>query len=48
VVDGSLENTTSVSVCGDFDEVRCYGVVDELVVFRDEFVQAFLNDLEAK
>ena len=45
MVDGSLENTTSVSMSSNFDEIGSYGVVDELVVFRDELVEAFLDDL---
>ncbi len=45
MVDRSLEDTTSVSMRSNFDEVGSDGVVDELVVFRDELVQAFLDDL---
>ena len=45
VVDGSLEDTTSVPVRGDLDQVGSDGVVDELVVVGNELVQAFLNDL---
>jgi outer membrane receptor protein involved in Fe transport len=45
VVDGSLKNAASVSVGRDFDEVGGNSVVDELVVLRDELVQALLDDL---
>ena len=45
MVDGPLEDTTSVPVRGDLDQVGSDGVVDELVVVGNELVQAFLNDL---
>ena len=45
MVNGSLEDTTAVSVSGDLNEVGCDGVVDELVVFGYELVEAFLDDL---
>ena len=45
MVNGSLEDATSVSVGSDFDQVGSDGVVDELVVFRYKLVQALLDDL---
>lgn len=45
MVDTALKNTTSMSVCGDFNQVGSNCVIDELVVFRYKFVQAFLNNL---
>jgi hypothetical protein len=38
VIDGSLENTTSVSVSGDFNQVGSDSIVDKLVVFGNELV----------
>jgi hypothetical protein len=40
-----LENTTSVSVSCDFDEIGRDSIVDELIVLWYELVQAFLDDL---
>ena len=48
MIDGSLQNPTSVSVSCDFDKVGSDGIVDELVVFRYKLVQAFLDDLQSK
>jgi len=48
VIDGSLQDTTSVSVGCDFDQVGCDGIVDELVVFRYKLVQALLDDLQSE
>ena len=45
VIDRSLEDATSVSVSCDFDKVGCDGIVDELIVFGYELVQAFLDNL---
>jgi stalled ribosome alternative rescue factor ArfA len=45
VVDAPLEDAASVSVGGDLDAVSGDGVVDELVVVRDEPVQALLDDV---
>ena len=45
VIDGSLEDATSVSMGCDFDQVGCDGIVDELIVFGYELVQAFLDNL---
>ena len=45
VIDRSLEDATSVSVGCDFNEVGCDGIVDELVIFGYELVQAFLDNL---
>lgn len=47
MVDASLQDTTSVSVRSDFDAVRGNSIVDELIVFRDQPVQALLNDVVA-
>lgn len=45
MIDRTLEDTTSVTVSSDFDEISSDSIVDELVVFRNEFVETFLNDL---
>jgi hypothetical protein len=45
MIDGSLQDTASVSMRGDFDEVGSDRVVDELVVVRNELVETLLNDL---
>ncbi len=47
VIDTSLQDATSMTMSGDFDTVDCDRVVDELVVLRCEFVQAFLDDVIA-
>lgn len=47
MVNASLQNTTSVSVRSDLNAVRGNGIVDELVIFRDQPVQALLNDVVA-
>lgn len=46
MIDGSLEDATSVSVGGDLDQVGSDGIVDELVVLGYELVQALLDHLE--
>jgi len=48
VIDGSLQDTTSMSMGCDFDQVGSNGIVDELVVFRYKLVQALLDDLQDK
>ena len=48
MINRSLKDTTSVSVSGDFDQVGGDCIVDELIVFWDELVQAFLDDLKGK
>lgn len=45
MVDTPLQNTTPMSVSRNFDKVGSNGVVDELVIFRYELVEAFLNHL---
>lgn len=45
VVDTALKDTASVTVSCDFDTVSSDGVVDELVVFGREVVEALLNDV---
>lgn len=45
MVDRSLQDTASVSVSGNFDQVGSDGVVDELVVVWDELVETFLNNM---
>jgi hypothetical protein len=45
VIDTALEDATSVTVSSDFNAVGSDRVVDELVVFRREVVEALLNDV---
>ena len=45
VIDGALQDAAAVSVGSDFDEIGSDGVVDELVVFGDELVEALLDHL---
>ena len=45
MVDRSLKDTTTVSMSSDFNEIGSNGIVDKLVVFRNELVQTFLNNL---
>lgn len=45
MVDGSLEDATSVSMSSDLDQVGGDGIVDELVVLGHKLVQALLDNL---
>lgn len=45
VINATLEDTTTVTMSGYLDEVGCDSIVDELVILRDEFVEAFLDNL---
>lgn len=47
VVDTALENAATVPVGGNFNTVDGDSIVNELVVRRDETVQALLNDVVA-
>jgi hypothetical protein len=45
MIDGSLQDTTSVPVSRNLDQVGSDSIVNELIVVGNELVQAFLNDL---
>lgn len=47
VIDATLEDTAAVTMGGYLDEIGGDSIVDKLVVFGDELVEAFLDDLEA-
>lgn len=47
VVDTALENAATVPVSGNFDTVDSDGIINELVVRRNETVQALLDDVVA-
>ena len=47
VVDTALENAATVPVGGNFDTVDGDSIINELVVRRNEAVQALLNDVVA-
>jgi hypothetical protein len=47
VVHATLKNTAAVAVSGNLDAVGGDGVVDELVVFRSQLVEALLDDVVA-
>lgn len=48
VIDGALQHATAVSVSSNLDEIGSDGVVDELVVFGDELVEALLDYLDGQ
>jgi hypothetical protein len=45
MVDRSLDDAAAMTVSGDFDTVGTDGVVNELVVFRGQMVETFLDDV---
>lgn len=47
MVDRALKDTATVSMSRDLDEIGGNRVIDELIVFRDQLVQALLDDLTA-
>lgn len=47
MIDATLEDTAAVTMGGYLDEIGGDSIVDKLVVFGDELVEAFLDDLEA-
>lgn len=48
VINRTLEDAAAVSMGGDFYKVGGDSIVDELVVFGDELVEAFLDNLKNK